>query len=154
VFLALFTYVLFFAPEMGGKFLEHPNFEIANQLKTPEHIFPVWYFTPFYAILKAVPDKLFGVIAMFAAIIFLFLLPWFDRSTVRSWRYRSGLHRWNLIVFAIVFIILGYLGGTPQADWKITLSRYLTAMYFGFFFLLYAYSKNEKTKPVPARIRS
>merc|ERR1712225_170263 len=74
VFLALFTYVLFFAPEMGGKFLEHPNFEIANPLKTPEHIFPVWYFTPFYAILKAVPDKLFGVLAMFGAIAALFAL--------------------------------------------------------------------------------
>merc|ERR1712137_758731 len=78
VFLALFTYVLFFAPEMGGKFLEHPNFEIANPLKTPEHIFPVWYFTPFYAILKAVPDKLFGVLAMFGAIAALFALPWLD----------------------------------------------------------------------------
>lgn len=151
-FLAGFTYILFFAPEMGGKFLEHPNFEIANPIKTPEHIFPVWYFTPFYAILKAVPDKLFGVIAMFGAIIFLFLLPWFDRGTVKSWRYRSGLHKTNLIVFAIVFIFLGYLGGTPQENWKITASQILTVMYFGFFILLFIYSKNETTKPVPARI--
>ncbi len=152
IFLAGFTYIMFFAPEMGGKFLEHPNFEIANPLKTPEHIFPVWYFTPFYAILKAVPDKLFGVIAMFGAIIFLFLLPWFDRGTVKSWRYRSGLHKTNLIVFAIVFVFLGYLGGTPQENWKITASQILTVMYFGFFILLFIYSKNETTKPVPARI--
>ncbi|TDF34733.1 cytochrome bc complex cytochrome b subunit [Alteromonadaceae bacterium M269] len=152
VFLLGFTYVLFFNPELGGYFLEHPNFEIANPLKTPEHIFPVWYFTPFYAILKAVPDKLFGVIAMFAAIICLALLPWFDRSSVRSWRYRSGLHKVNLLVFAAVFIVLGYLGGTPQAPWKVTLSQVCTVMYFAFFALLIIYSKNEKTKPLPARI--
>jgi ubiquinol-cytochrome c reductase cytochrome b subunit len=152
IFLLGFTYVLFFNPELGGYFLEHPNFEIANPLKTPEHIFPVWYFTPFYAILKAVPDKLFGVIAMFAAIICLALLPWFDRSSVRSWRYRSGLHKANLLVFAVVFIVLGYLGGTPQAPWKVTLSQVCTVMYFAFFALLIIYSKNEKTKPLPARI--
>jgi ubiquinol-cytochrome c reductase cytochrome b subunit len=152
VFLLAFCYVMFFNPGLGGYFLEHPNFEIANPLKTPEHIFPVWYFTPFYAILKAVPNKLGGVIMMFAAIIFLFLLPWLDRAKVRSWRYRSGLHKMNLIVFAIVFIILGYLGGTPQADWKVTLSQVCTIMYFGFFGLMFIYSKNEKTKPLPERI--
>ncbi|MBC3765264.1 cytochrome b [Neptunicella marina] len=152
VFLFLFCYVMFFNPGMGGYFLEHPNFEIANGLKTPEHIFPVWYFTPFYAILKAVPDKLFGVISMFMAIICLFLLPWVDRAKVKSWRYRSGLHKWNLIVFALVFIFLGYLGGTPQEPWKVIASRILTIMYFSFFVLLYLYSKNEKTKPLPARI--
>lgn len=154
VFLFAFCYVMFFAPELGGKALEHPNFEIANPLKTPEHIFPVWYFTPYYAILKAVPDKLGGVIAMFSAIAVLFALPWFDRSNVRSWRYRSGLHTGNLIVFAIVFIFLGYLGGTPQEDWKIFASRIATIMYFGFFVLLFLYSKHEKTKPVPTRIPS
>lgn len=152
IFLFAFCYVMFFAPELGGKALEHPNFEIANPIKTPEHIFPVWYFTPFYAILKAVPDKLGGVIAMFGAIAFLFALPWFDRSNIRSWRYRSGLHTTNLIVFAIVFVFLGYLGGTPQEDWKIIASRFATIMYFGFFILLFIYSKNEKTKPVPSRI--
>jgi len=89
---------------------------------------------------------------MFGAIIFLFLLPWFDRGTVKSWRYRSGLHKTNLIVFAIVFVFLGYLGGTPQENWKITASQILTVMYFGFFILLFIYSKNETTKPVPARI--
>jgi ubiquinol-cytochrome c reductase cytochrome b subunit len=143
---------MFFAPELGGKALEHPNFEIANPLKTPENIFPVWYFTPFYAILKAVPDKLGGVITMFAAIAFLFALPWFDRGNVRSWRYRSGLHTANLLVFAAVFIFLGYLGGTPQEDWKLIGARIGTIMYFMFFILLFIYSKNERTKPVPLRI--
>jgi ubiquinol-cytochrome c reductase cytochrome b subunit len=152
IFLFAFSYIMFFSPELGGKALEHPNFEIANPLKTPQHIFPVWYFTPFYAILKAVPDKLGGVIAMFGAIAFLFALPWFDRSNVRSWRYRSGLHTANLVTFAIVFIFLGYLGGTPQEDWKIFASRVGTIMYFGYFILLFIYSKNEKTKPVPKRI--
>jgi len=152
IFLFAFCYIMFFVPEMGGYFLEHPNFEIANPLKTPEHIFPVWYFTPFYAILKAVPDKLMGVIAMFSAIAFLFALPWFDRSNVRSWRYRSGLHTTNLIVFAMVFVFLGYLGGTPQEPWKITASQIATVMYFCFFILLFIYSKNERTKPVPSRI--
>ena len=152
LFLIAFCYVMFFNPGMGGYFLEHPNFEIANGLKTPEHIFPVWYFTPFYAILKAVPHKLGGVICMFAAIVALALLPWIDRGRVKSWRYRCGLHTWNLIIFAGVFIFLGYLGGTPQEAWKIIASQILTIMYFGFFFLLWIYSKNEKTKPVPARI--
>ncbi|GAA0354002.1 cytochrome bc complex cytochrome b subunit [Bowmanella denitrificans] len=152
VFLLAFCYIMFFKPEMGGYFLEAPNFEIANPLKTPEHIFPVWYFTPFYAILKAVPDKLFGVIAMFAAIIMLALLPWIDRGKVKSWRYRSGIHKYNLIVFAIVFVFLGYLGGTPQEPWKVTASQIATIMYFAFFGLLWLYSKNEKTKPLPERI--
>jgi ubiquinol-cytochrome c reductase cytochrome b subunit len=152
VFLFAFCYVMFFNPDMYGKFIEHPNFEMANNLKTPEHVFPVWYFTPFYAILKAVPDPFLGVLAMFGAIILLALLPWIDRGTVRSWRYRCGLHKWNLIVFAIVFIILGYLGGTPGTPFKENLAKVLTLMYFGFFVLLWIYSKNEKTKPLPARI--
>ncbi|MDF2178456.1 cytochrome bc complex cytochrome b subunit [Aliiglaciecola sp. CAU 1673] len=152
VFLLGFCYILFFKPEMGGYFLEAPNFEIANPLKTPEHIFPVWYFTPFYAILKAIPDKLFGVIAMFLAIIMLALLPWVDRGKVRSWRYRCGLHKVNLLVFAAVFVFLGYLGGTPQAGWKVLASQIATIMYFAFFVLLWMYSKNENTKPLPERI--
>ena len=152
VFLAACAYVIFYNPTMGGYFLEKPNFEIANPQVTPEHIFPVWYFTPFYAILKAVPDKLLGVIFMFAAIIMLALLPWLDRSNVRSWRYRSGLHKFNLLMFAAVFIFLGYLGGTPQTDFKVTLSQYGTFLYFAFFILLFVYSKNEKTKPLPERV--
>jgi ubiquinol-cytochrome c reductase cytochrome b subunit len=93
-----------------------------------------------------------GVLTMFGAIAVLFALPWVDRGKVRSWRYRCGLHKVNLLVFAAVFVFLGYLGGTPQEDWKIDASRVATIMYFGFFVLLWIYSGKEKTKPVPARI--
>ena len=110
VFLILFSVVVFFMPEMGGYFLEHANFVPANQFKTPEHIAPVWYFTPFYAILRAVPDKLLGVIAMFSAIVVLFLLPWFDRGKVRSIRYRSTSFKWLLAMLVVSFVGLGYLG--------------------------------------------
>ena len=152
VFLLVFCYILFFSPEMGGYFLEAPNFEPANSLKTPDHIAPVWYFTPFYAILRAVPDKLFGVIAMFAAIIMLAVLPWVDRGTVRSIRYRSSLHKWNIIFFAISFIALGKLGAEAADASNKFWSRVFSFIYFGFFGLLWLYSKNEKTKPVPERI--
>jgi ubiquinol-cytochrome c reductase cytochrome b subunit len=152
VFLFFFTYVMFFNPDFYGKFIEHPNFEPANNLKTPEHVFPVWYFTPFYAILKAVPNPFGGMVTMFASIILLALLPWVDRGTVRSWRYRCGLHKWNLIVFAFVFVVLGYLGATPATPFKETMAKVFTIMYFAFFVLLWIYSKNEKTKPLPERI--
>ncbi|WP_199609672.1 cytochrome b [Flocculibacter collagenilyticus] len=152
VFLALCSYVIFFNPAMGGYFLEAPNFEPANPLKTPEHIFPVWYFTPFYAILKAVPHKLGGVIAMFAAIIMLALLPWIDRGKVRSIRYRCGFHKLNLAMFAVVFIILGYAGGTPATSLTEILAPICTLLYFAFFGFLWLYSGNEKTKPLPNRV--
>ncbi len=154
IFMILFCYVMFFNPEMGGYFLEPPNFEPANPLKTPEHIAPVWYFTPFYAILRAVPDKLFGVIAMFAAIVALALIPWLDRCKVRSVRYRSGIHKLNLVMFAISFIVLGYLGAQHATPENAFWSRVFSVGYFGYFGLLWLYSKNEKTKPVPERIPS
>jgi ubiquinol-cytochrome c reductase cytochrome b subunit len=137
---------------MGGFFLEPPNFEAANPLKTPAHIAPVWYFTPFYAILRAVPDKLFGVILMFAAIVFLFLLPWLDRCKVRSIRYRGTIHKVNLTVFVISFVVLGYLGVKPATEIYTLFARIFTFLYFAFFILLWFYSKHEKTKPVPERI--
>jgi ubiquinol-cytochrome c reductase cytochrome b subunit len=151
-FLILFCWVMFFAPDGGGYFIEAPNFEPANGLKTPEHIVPVWYFGPFFTILRIVPDPLFGTIAMFAAIIVLFLLPWFDRGTVKSVRYRSKLHLFNLIQFSICFIILGILGtqaATPLAN---MIGIAAAFGYFGFFVALWVYSKNEKCKPVPERI--
>lgn len=107
VFLFIFCSIVFFFPEMGGYFLEKPNFEQANAFKTPEHIAPVWYFTPFYAILRAIPDKLLGVIAMGAAIAVLFVLPWLDRSPVKSMRYKGWLSKIWLVVFCISFVILG-----------------------------------------------
>jgi ubiquinol-cytochrome c reductase cytochrome b subunit len=154
VFLIVFSVVVFFAPEMGGLFLEAPNFEPANPLKTPEHIAPVWYFTPFYAILRAIPDKLGGVIAMGGAIFLLFLLPWLDRGKVRSIRYRGLGYKIALALFAIAFIVLGYLGLQQPTPVKTLIAQIGTATYFGFFLFLWVYTffGLEKTKPVPERV--
>jgi len=151
-FLILFCAVIFFAPEGGGYFLEKPNFEPANPMKTPDHIAPVWYFTPFYAILRAVPDQLWGAIAMFAAIVLLALLPWIDRCKVRSVRYRSTLHKLNLVNFVISFIVLGVLGVLPATPLYTLIAQIASVAYFGYFIALWFYSKNEKTKPLPVRL--
>lgn len=152
VFLALFFGVVFFAPEMGGYFLEHANFDAANPLATPEHIAPVWYFTPFYAILRAVPDKLLGVILMGAAVIVPLFLPWLDRCRVKSIRYRSWVYKSALTLFAVAFVILGFLGTQTVTELYTALSRIFTVVYFGFFLLMPFYSKLDKTKPVPERV--
>ena len=151
-FLILFCAVIFFNPGMGGLFLEPPNFEAANPLKTPEHIAPVWYFTPFYAILRAVPDKLLGVIAMGASIVILFLLPWFDRCKIKSFRYRSVWHKLNIYQFAVSFVVLGYLGLKPATPVYTLMAQIFTILYFGFFIALWFYSKHETTKPLPKRV--
>ncbi|MCL1114518.1 MULTISPECIES: cytochrome b [Shewanella] len=151
-FLIVFCYVLFFMPEGGGYFLEKPNFEAANPMKTPEHIAPVWYFTPFYAILRAIPDKLVGVIGMGLSIAVLFILPWLDRCKVKSIRYRSTIHKINIAQFTVSFIILGYLGVVPATPELTIAARIFTFTYFAFFVALWVYSKNEKTKEVPTRV--
>ncbi|MBL4762879.1 MAG: cytochrome bc complex cytochrome b subunit [Gammaproteobacteria bacterium] len=151
-FLVLFATVIFYAPEMKGYFLEHDNFVPANPLATPEHIKPVWYFTPFYAILRAVPDKLFGVIAMGGAIVMLFLLPWFDRGKVKSIRYRSTAYKVILVIFIVSFVALGWLGMQSGSTIQTFFSRTFSALYFGFFIALWVISKNENTKPVPERV--
>ena len=151
-FLFLFCAIIFFKPDMWGYFLEKPNFEVANGLKTPAHIAPVWYFTPFYAILRAVPDKLLGVIMMGLSIVVLFLLPWLDRCKVRSVRYRSTLHKLNIAQFVVCFIILGVLGVLPSTPTLTLIAQLCTLGYFGFFVLLFFYSKNENTKPLPERV--
>jgi len=152
VFLMVFSLIIFYAPEMGGYFLEHANFIPADPLKTPEHIAPVWYFTPFYAILRAVPDKLLGVIAMGGAIAILFILPWLDRNNVRSIRYRSTAYKINLVLFVVAFIALGWLGMQPATPILTLFAQIFSAIYFGFFVALFFISKNEKTKPVPERV--
>jgi len=152
IFLIVFCAVMFFAPEGGGYFIEAPNFEPANSLKTPEHIAPVWYFGPFYTILRIIPDKLLGAIGMFGAIIALFMLPWCDRGVVKSLRYRCTAHTVNLIQFAICFIILGVLGTLPATPLNNMIGTIATFGYFGFFVAIWIYSKNEKTKPVPERV--
>ncbi|MCH7376193.1 cytochrome bc complex cytochrome b subunit [Aeromonas sp. MR19] len=151
-FLFLFCAIIFFKPDMWGYFLEKPNFEVANGLKTPAHIAPVWYFTPFYAILRAVPDKLLGVIMMGLSIVVLFLLPWLDRCKVRSVRYRSTLHKLNIAQFVVCFVILGILGVLPSTPTLTLIAQICTLGYFGFFVLLFFYSKNESTKPLPERV--
>ena len=152
VFFIVFFAIVFFAPEMGGYFLEHANYIPADPLKTPEHIAPVWYFTPFYAILRAMPDKLAGVIAMFAAIAVLFFLPWIDRGPVRSIRYRSVQYKIILIAFVVAFIILGYYGMQPVTPVGTWISRLCALIYFGFFVALWFISGDEKTKPLPERV--
>ena len=152
VFLFVFCFVVFFFPEMGGYFLEKPNFEAANPFKTPEHIAPVWYFTPFYAILRAVPDKLLGVIAMGAAIAVLFVLPWLDRSPVKSMRYKGWMSKIWLLVFCISFVILGVLGVLAPTPGRTLLSQVCTFLYFAYFILMPFYTRMEKTKPVPERV--
>ena len=152
IFLIAFCSVVFFAPEMGGYFLEHANFEPANSLKTPEHIAPVWYFTPFYAILRAVPDKLGGVALMGGAIVVLFFLPWLDRCEVKSIRYRGWTYKFALACFAVSFVALGWLGLLPAEGIYTLLARIFTIIYFGFFLLMPFYTAREKTKPVPDRV--
>ena len=156
VFLMFFAGIVFFAPEGGGYFLEAPNFEPANPLKTPDHIAPVWYFTPFYAILRAVPSfagtQVWGVLAMGAAIVVLFFLPWLDRSPVKSIRYKGGLYKGFLAMFVIVFVVLGWLGTQPVTDLYTLLAQIATTLYFAFFFLMPWFSKADKTKPVPERV--
>jgi len=152
VFLFFFAIVVFYLPEMGGYFLEKPNFIPANPLQTPEHIAPVWYFTPFYAILRAVPDKFLGVMAMGAAIFVLFLLPWLDRNPVKSIRYRSLTFKLLLGMFVVSFVVLGWLGMQPVTPLLTLLAQFFTILYFGYFAALWWISKNEKTRPVPERI--
>ena len=151
-FAIIFAMIVFFAPTMGGYFLEFANFDPASRLQTPEHIAPVWYFTPFYAILRAVPDKLFGVIAMGAGVLILFFLPWLDRSPVKSIRYRGWMFKTALTVFVISFVALGYLGLNAATTTNTYLSRLFSALYFLFFLLMPWYTRADKTKPVPERV--
>jgi ubiquinol-cytochrome c reductase cytochrome b subunit len=152
VFLILFSLVIFFLPEFWGWFLEPDNFTPADPLKTPEHIVPLWYFTPFYAILRAVPDKFLGVVAMFAAIAALFVLPWLDRSGVRSIRYKGLIFKIALAIFVVSFVMLGYFGTQPATPTYTMFARFFGVLYFAFFLLMPWYSKLDKTKPVPERV--
>ncbi len=152
VFLFFFATILFYFPDGGGYMLEHANFIASDPLKTPEHIAPVWYFTPFYAILRAVPDKLMGVGAMGAAIVLLFFMPWIDRCKVKSIRYRSTIYKLNLAMFCVSFVVLGWLAMQPVTGTITMLSRVFSLMYFAFFVILFITSKNEKTLPVPDRV--
>lgn len=152
VFLMLFAAVIFFVPTFGGYFLEAPNFVPANPLVTPPHIEPVWYFTPFYAMLRAVPNKLGGVVVMFASVLILFVLPWLDRSGVRSIRYKGPVFKIFLALFTVAFVVLGYLGTQAPSSTVNNIARICAIVYFAFFILMPFYTKLEKTKPVPERV--
>ena len=155
-FLWLLCAVVFYAPALNGYFLEHANFIEANPLKTPEHIAPLWYLTPFYSVLRAIPpmfgSQFPGVLAMGAAILILFALPWLDRSPFKSIRYRSPIYKWVLGVFVISFIMLGWLGVQPVTPLNALLARVFTALYFAFFILMPWYTSIGKAKEVPERV--
>ncbi len=171
-FLLIAAFIIFFAPTFGGWFLEHDNFIPANNLVTPAQIKPVWYFTPFYAIVRMIPSMfgtaVWGVLAMFGAIAVLFLLPWLDGGKVRSFRYRGTGFKVALILFVLSFFGLAMIG-TDLTDeifpkvfgehiditlWDNVFGRVMTAIYFGYFVFLWAYTHLgwEKTKPVPERV--
>jgi ubiquinol-cytochrome c reductase cytochrome b subunit len=152
VFLFVFCYIMFFAPKMGGLFLEPDNFIPANPLQTPPEISPVWYMTPFYAMLRAVPNKLLGLVTMAAAMAIMFVLPWLDRSKVRSIRYKGILSKIAIVVFVISFIGLGYLGHEAVSPLRTMLARILTVTYFAFFLLMPIYTSIENTKQLPERV--
>ncbi|MFZ5483745.1 MAG: cytochrome b [Pseudomonadota bacterium] len=156
VFLIAFTAILFFAPEMGGYFLEYNNFIPADPLKTPEHIAPVWYFTPYYAILRAVPpmfgSQFPGVALMGVAVLIFFFLPWLDRSPVKSIRYRGPKFKIALALFVIAFVSLGWLGIMPVTPLYTVLSQIFTVVYFAFFVLMPWYTKNDTYKTEPERV--
>jgi ubiquinol-cytochrome c reductase cytochrome b subunit len=159
VFLFVFCFVLFFMPEMGGYFLEHANFEEANNLKTPAHIAPVWYFTPFYSMLRAVTypflgfdAKMWGMIVMGLAIAILFVVPWLDRSPVKSMRYKGWYSRIALLLFVVCFVILGVLGTKIATGPRTALAQICTVYYFVFFLAMPWYTSKEKTTTPPERV--
>lgn len=198
VFLMVLSSVLFFAPELGGWFLERDNFTPANVLQTPSEIVPLWYFTPYYSILRAcTPDfmiylslfvsaigvmtlfiarnlmvkmaavviplilvvgfytleaRFWGVVAMGASLMVFFILPWLDRSTVKSIRYRGWMYKSALGIFVVTFLVLGYLGTQPPTGLLKTLAQIGTLIYFAFFAFMPWYSQIDKTKPVPERV--
>ncbi len=197
-FLIIFCVVMFFMPEFGGYFLEYNNFIPADPLKTPAHIAPVWYFTPYYSILRATTEtfmwvlaagvigysaliiqavgaravrlavaaiavlllvgfftidpKVWGVVLMGAAVLIFALLPWLDRSPVKSIRYRGPLFKGALAVFVLVFIVLGYFGTQPVTTEGTLLSQIGTLIYFAFFLLMPWYTRMDKTRPEPSRV--
>ena len=152
VFLIVFFSVVFFVPDMGGYFLEHANFAPADPLVTPDHITPVWYMTPFYAMLRAVPDKLLGVIVMASAVGILWFMPWLDKSPVRSMRYKERCSRIALAGLVISFIFLGYLGTVGISPLKQILARVFTVVYFAYFIFMPFYSRFDSYLSVPDRI--
>jgi ubiquinol-cytochrome c reductase cytochrome b subunit len=160
VFLIVFTGIIFFMPEMGGYFLEYNNFIPANTLQTPDHIAPVWYFTPYYSMLRAVTvnflwidAKIWGIVLMGGSVAIFALLPWLDRSPVKSIRYKGPIFKFALTLFVISVLVLGWLGTKSPTPLYTLLAQIFTVVYFAFFILMPWYSKIDKTKPEPTRVR-
>ncbi|SDD87225.1 cytochrome b [Aquimonas voraii] len=151
-FLTIAAFIVFFAPTFGDLFLEYDNFIPANPMVTPDHIKPVWYFTPYYAMLRAVPDKLAGVIIMGGAVMILFLLPWLDRSPVRSVRYRGLLSKVLIGIFVVAFVSLAWLGLQSGSEMQTLMARIFTIYYFAFFLLMPLWTRWDSYKPVPERV--
>ena len=152
IFGLVFCIIMFFFPEGGGYFLELANFEEANPLVTPEHIAPVWYYAPYYTMLRAVPDPFGGLIVMAAAVAIIFIVPWLDRSNVASIRYKGILSKIAIVMFVVSFITLGYLGTVTVTETGKIMSIICTLMYFAFFLLMPIYTSIEKTYEVPKRL--
>jgi ubiquinol-cytochrome c reductase cytochrome b subunit len=154
VFFVLFAIIVFFVPTFGGLFLEGPNFDPANPMSTPEHIAPVWYFTPFYAILRAVPDQRLGALLMGLAVVSFLFLPWLDRAPVKSMRYRGRISKAMLAAFAVSFLALGYLGLQPAEGIYVLWARIFAVIYFAYFWLMPFYSRAsfDRVKQVPERV--
>jgi ubiquinol-cytochrome c reductase cytochrome b subunit len=159
VFLGIFSAVMFFYPDGGGYLIEHPNYEPADPLKTPELIAPVWYYTPFYSMLRAatfplagLDAKFWGLVVMAGAIVIPAVLPWLDKSPVKSIRYKGMGSKVMLALFVISFFVLGYLGTVHPTPARTLLAQVCTGVYFAYFLLMPWYTKVEKTKPVPERV--
>jgi ubiquinol-cytochrome c reductase cytochrome b subunit len=152
VFFVLFAIVMFFVPTLGGLFIEEPNFEPANPLSTPLEIHPVWYFTPYYAILRAVPNQRLGALLLLLAVAAFLFLPWLDRSPVKSMRYRGWMSRSALALFTVSFLVLAFLGLQPAQGLYVVLARIFTVIYFAFFLLMPIYTRLDPVKPVPDRV--
>ncbi|HEU0276691.1 MAG TPA: cytochrome b N-terminal domain-containing protein [Rhodanobacteraceae bacterium] len=169
VFLVICAVIIFFAPKMGGFFLESANWTPANDLVTPPDIKPVWYFAPFYAIVRSIPSKGWGVIGLAVSVLILFFVPWLDRGKVRSIRYRGLSYKIALVIFAVTFLLMGSIGADLMPGWigamgaglaeqvslTLLIGRILIVIYFAWFIFLWAYTFFgwEHTKPVPERVK-
>lgn len=151
-FLLVFFVVVFFFPSMGGYFLEPANFTPANPMLTPDHITPVWYMSPFYAMLRAIPDKLLGIMVMLSSVMILFFMPWLDKSPVRAMRYKGNYSKFALLVWVGNFLLLGYLGTIDITQLTLNLARICITIYFGYFIFMPLYTRRESHRQVPERI--
>jgi len=159
VFAMIFASVIFFMPEGGGYFLEFNNFVPANPFQTPAHIAPVWYFTPYYSVLRSITYPLFGIEAKFwgivgmgGAVVIMLFLPWLDRSPVKSIRYKGPIFKTAVAIFIVAFLTLGYLGMQPPTPVGIAIAQVCSLLYFAFFLFMPIYTRLDRCKAEPERV--